>query len=342
MDQYLHALAVECISHIGLKRRITASKLLVLMHIPDGFLDAKTALLSGAVACAGLGVALRMAKRELEPRKVPLLGLGAAFLFAAQMVNFPVAAGTSGHLVGGLLIASLLGTTSAVIVMTSVLVAQCLLFADGGLSALGANILNMGLAAPVVGMIVFRALAKSTSSLRRRVFAVSLGAWSSVVAAATSCAGQLAWSGTVAWKLGLPAMMLSHMVIGLGEAAISALVYYSIARVRPELVEERGVAASRHLGLTLLALSGAALFVAPFACPWPDGLEHVAERLGFASKAKESSIALWNDYQLPLFGDGVLAVFSAGLVGALVAFVFAWILSRILVRPKNPVTTQTN
>src|SRR5512141_1233528 len=113
------------------------------MHLPDGFLDAKTCLLSTGAAAAGLGVALGQVRRTLEPRRMPLLGLAAAFLFAAQMLNFPVAGGTSGHLVGGVLAAVLLGPSAAIVVMSCVLIVQCLMFNDGGLLALGANVFNM-------------------------------------------------------------------------------------------------------------------------------------------------------------------------------------------------------
>ena len=110
------------------------------MHIPDGFIDGKTAATTALLSAAGVGLALRQVRRRLPPRRVPLLGLAAAFLFAAQMVNFPVAGGTSGHLVGGVLAAALLGPSAAIVVLTTVLIVQCFLFADGGVLALGANI----------------------------------------------------------------------------------------------------------------------------------------------------------------------------------------------------------
>ena len=121
------------------------------MHIPDGFLDAKVAVTTGVLATAGLGFALRQARRTLPPRRVPLLGLAAAFIFAAQMLNFPVAGGTSGHMIGAVLAAVLLSPSAAVIVLSAVLIVQCLVFADGGLSALGANIFNMGIVGGVGG-----------------------------------------------------------------------------------------------------------------------------------------------------------------------------------------------
>ena len=205
------------------------------MHIPDGFLDVKTAVTAASLAVVGLAVALRQAQRELPPRRVPLLGLGAAFVFAAQMVNFPVAGGTSGHLIGGALVAALLGLPAAVVVMATVLIAQCFLFADGGVTALGANGFNMAVVAPAVGLLVFRAVGRLLPGQRGQVAALAFAGWCSTVAAAVACAGQLAWSGTVGWAVGLPAMVGIHMIIGLGEGAISALVYYAVVRARPEL-----------------------------------------------------------------------------------------------------------
>src|SRR5689334_23795406 len=126
------------------------------MHLPDGFLDAKTALLSTGAAAAGVSVALRQVRTSLTPRQTPMLGLAAAFVFAAQMLNFPIAGGTSGHLVGGVLTAILLGPSAAVLVLTCVLLVQCLMFADGGLMALGANVFNMAIVSVCSGYGVFR------------------------------------------------------------------------------------------------------------------------------------------------------------------------------------------
>jgi cobalt/nickel transport system permease protein len=120
------------------------------MHIPDGFIDGKTAATTALLAAAGVGLALRQVRRRLPPRRVPLLGLAAAFLFAAQMVNFPVVGGTSGHLLGGVLAAALLGPSAAIVVLTTVLIVQCFLFADGGVLALGANVFNMAIVSAAV------------------------------------------------------------------------------------------------------------------------------------------------------------------------------------------------
>ena len=200
------------------------------MHIPDGFIDGKTAATTAALSAAGLGLALRQVRRRLPPRRVPLLGLAAAFLFAAQMVNFPVAGGTSGHLVGGVLVAALLGPSAAIVVLATVLIVQCFLFADGGVVALGANIFNMAILGVAVGYGVYRLVRAALPGNRGRVAAVAIAGWFSTVLASISCAGQLAWSGTVAWRVGFVAMTSVHVFIGIGEGLIGALVFLAIQR----------------------------------------------------------------------------------------------------------------
>src|SRR4030081_3771696 len=126
------------------------------MHLPDGFLDAKTALLSSGLEAGGVAIALRQVRSNLESRRVPMLGLAGAFVFAAQMLNFPVAGGTSGHLIGGVLCSVLLGPSAAVLVIACVLVVQCLAFSDGGLLALGANVFNMAVVNSVGGYLLYQ------------------------------------------------------------------------------------------------------------------------------------------------------------------------------------------
>ena len=305
------------------------------MHIPDGFVDVKTAVAAAALAAGGLGLALAQAKRELPPRRVSLLGLGAAFVFAAQMVNFPVLGGTSGHLIGGALVAALLGVPAAVIVVTTVLSAQCFLFADGGVTALGANAFNMAVVAPCAGLAVFRGVSRLLPGLRGQVAALAFAGWCSTVAAALACAGQLAWSGTVGWSVALPAMTGIHMLIGLGEGAISALVFAAVMRTRPELGEGATMGEGGARGFVrygLLAVLGVALFAAPFACPWPDGLEAVAAKLGFEHAARAAAPAPMPDYVFPWIGHEGLATALAGAVGAIVVFALAVLLSRLVVR----------
>jgi cobalt/nickel transport system permease protein len=308
------------------------------MHIPDGFIDGKTAATTALLSAAGVGLALRQARRRLPPRRVPLLGLAAAFLFAAQMVNFPVAGGTSGHLMGGVLVAALLGPSAAIVVLATVLIVQCFLFADGGVLALGANVFNMGIVGAAGGYAIYRAVCRCLLGTRGRVAAVAFAGWCSTVLAAICCAGELAWSGTVAWPAGFTAMTGVHMAIGLGEGLISALVFLAIQRIRPELSQEAdGPALSRPwgelAGYGLLAALGIAVFVAPFACPWPDGLESVAARLGFGHQAGPGMLrAPAAGYQVPGVHWAAGATAVAGAVGTVAAFGLALLLARSLVR----------
>ena len=313
------------------------------MHIPDGFVDAKTAIAAAAISAAGVGIALRHLRRTLPARRVPLIGLAAAFVFAAQMLNFPIAGGTSGHLIGAVLAAVLLGPSAAVLVLTAVLILQCLMFADGGVTALGANILNMALVAPVVGYAVYSLVARVAGrQLRGRLLATAFAAWCSTVAASVTCAGELAFSGTVAWRVAFPAMAGIHVLIGLGEAVITTLVVAGVARVRPELFAaeaQPGVRLQYRTFLTygLLVSLGLALFVAPFASGWPDGLEKVAATLGFDATAAPAPVlpAPLPDYGIPGLSSVVLSTVIVGLAGTLVAFLLAFVLARVLT-PASP------
>ncbi|HVM52715.1 MAG TPA: energy-coupling factor ABC transporter permease [Acidimicrobiales bacterium] len=190
------------------------------MHIPDGFIDAATSAGAGAVTVAGLGVAAKRAAVELDDRAAPLAGLTAAFIFAVQMLNFPVAAGTSGHLIGGVLAAVLVGPWAAAICLAVVLVVQAL-FADGGLSALGLNILNMGLVGGMGGYLVFATVRAVLPKTRAGVLAATaVAAWSSVVLASAAFALEYAIGGTVDLSLRqvIGAMVGVHALIGIGEA----------------------------------------------------------------------------------------------------------------------------
>jgi cobalt/nickel transport system permease protein len=223
------------------------------MHVPDGFLDAPTSVATGVVAAAGIGIALRRARRELDDRTAPLAGLGATFVFATQMINFPVGAGTSGHLLGGALAAVLVGPATALLCMSVVFVVQCLLFADGGITALGTNILLMGIVTVVVGWTAFRVV---QAAGRKRVAmvapAAALGALVSVPVAALAFVGLYTVGGAVDIPLGslVTAMVGVHTLIGIGEAVITFLAVGSIVAVRPDLVYgARPVLAQRPLEL---------------------------------------------------------------------------------------------
>jgi len=307
------------------------------VHIPDGFLDAKTAVASGVLAAAALGVAVRHAREHLTPRRVPLLGLAAAFVFAAQMINFPVAAGTSGHLVGAVLVAVLLGPSAALVVITSVLVVQCLMFADGGVTALGANVLNMAVVGGAGGWVIYRAVCRAMTGLFGRIVAAAFAAWCSTVLAAVACAGELAASRTVAFPIVLPAMVGIHMLIGLGEGLITALVLVAVARTRPELVRPDPAGEAHRVDRAAIVYGavivlGLALFASPLASRWPDGLERTAELLGFKARSSAPMLAApIPDYAMPGVGRSVLATSIAGATGTVVVFALSWWLARALV-----------
>ena len=209
------------------------------MHVPDGFLDAPTSVATAAVAAGGVALALRGARRELDERTAPLAGLTAAFVFAVQMVNFPVGAGTSGHLMGGLLAAVLVGPRTAVLCMTVVLMIQALLFADGGLTALGTNVTLLGLVAIAVGWGAFRLLTAVLPKTRSGVLvAAGTGAFLSVPVAALVFVGLFAVGGVADVPVGTVAAAMGgvHVLIGLGEAAITVAVVAAVLTVRPDLV----------------------------------------------------------------------------------------------------------
>ena len=314
------------------------------MHIPDGFLDTKTAVAAGALAAGALGLALRQARAHLPPRRVPLLGLAAAFVFAAQMINFPVAGGTSGHLIGAVLAAVLLGPSAAVIVISAVLIVQCLMFADGGISALGANIFNMAVLGGVGGWAIYHLVSRAVRGLFGRVLAAAFAAWCSTVIASVACAGELAASHTVRFSVVLPAMAGIHMLIGVGEALITALVLVAIARARPELLQPDEATEPRPSYGAVVAYGGVialglALFVSPLASRWPDGLDKTAEALGFKDKTAAPVLpAPIPDYEVPGLHWSTLGTAIAGAAGTIVVFVLAWLLARVLVpktRPEN-------
>ena len=207
------------------------------MHIPDGFLSPEVAAATGVVAAGTVLVALRRADEVLDERRVPLLGVTAAFVFAAQMLNFPVAGGTSGHFLGAALAAILLGPWLACLVLSVVLIVQAFLFADGGVTALGANILNMGVIGAMGAALVI-ALAARTLPRTRAAFlgAAAVAAWLAVMAGAAATATELAASGTVPLGTVLPAMLGVHVVIGVGEAVITVAAVSAVLASRPDLV----------------------------------------------------------------------------------------------------------
>ncbi|NPV09550.1 MAG: energy-coupling factor ABC transporter permease [Anaerolineae bacterium] len=207
------------------------------MHIPDGFLSTPVAVGSWAVSTGAVGYAARRAARELGDRQVPLMGVSGAFIFAAQMLNFPVAGGTSGHLLGGALAAILLGPWQAALALTAVLGVQALLFQDGGLLVLGANVLNMAVVGVLTAWLTYRAgLALLGSGRTASLVSTFVAAWLSVVVASLLAAVELALSGAYAAGAVLTAMGGVHLLIGLGEGLITTAVIAFVTATRPGLL----------------------------------------------------------------------------------------------------------
>jgi cobalt/nickel transport system permease protein len=236
-----------------------------------------------------------------------------------------------------------------VVVVTTVLIVQCFLFQDGGVLALGANVLNMALVGAGGGWAIYRVVCGLLPGERGRVAAVAFAGWLSTVLAAMTCAGELAWSGRVPWKAAFTAMAGIHLLIGLGEGLISALVFAAIRRTRPEILDAGNTTDGNQrwgefVRYGFLAALGLALFVAPFACPWPDGLEAVAAKLGFEQAATQPALpALAPDYALPGIRSAVVATALAGAVGSVIVFALALLLARLLVpRPAERVTGTPN
>lgn len=211
-----------------------------LLHAPDGFVSVPIALVMWVATVGIVGYAVRRTNRQLDDRAVPLLGVMAAFIFAAQMFNFPVVGGTSGHLLGGVLAAVMLGPWAGTLVMTAVVAVQALLFQDGGLLIMGANIFNMGIVGTLGGYALYRVVARLLGGEERsRLPAAGVAAWTSVVAASVAMALQLGASDVVPLELALPAMVGVHALIGIGEALITVAALAFIGVTRSDLFRLR-------------------------------------------------------------------------------------------------------
>jgi cobalt/nickel transport system permease protein len=297
------------------------------MHIPDGFLSTPVALLMWVVAVVAVAYALRRVSRDLDERRVPLLGVLAAAIFAGQMLNFSVTGGTSGHLLGAAIAAILLGPWGALLVITCVVGTQAILFQDGGLLALGANIFNMAVVGVAVSYAIYSLVNRLAGSKRWGVFAGSfLAGWFSIVIASLACALELAVSGTSPANIAVPAMGGIHMLIGIGEGLITVGAVTLLYAARRDLLEAGKASARASRGLVIGGLLVAivlALF-APWASTHPDGLEWVAEQKGFLELAREAPFQLIPDYVFPGISNEALATIAAGVIGSLVVFGVAW------------------
>ena len=298
------------------------------LHIPDGFLSLVVSIVSWVVTAIILSLAVSRSNRSLGDRQVPLMGVMAAFIFAAQMINFPVAGGTSGHLLGGALAAITLGPWAGMLVMTAVIAVQALLFQDGGLLAMGANILNMGLMTAAIGYGLYRGFAGGSRTLK--LASAGFAAWLSVMAGALFTSLQLWLSGTSQLQIVIPAMLTVHALIGMGEALITVAALTFILQTRPDLIGEQSASAKGSRGWVVVGvlISLAVVLLSPLASADPDGLERVASNLGFLDQGAEAPFQVIPDYTLPFLGETALSTIFAGTIGIIIVGVIIVLLGQ--------------
>lgn len=306
------------------------------MHIPDGLLDATTSVAALAVSGATVGYALHKVRRDLPDRAAPLMGMTAACLFAAQTLNFPLlVAPTSGHLLGGVLAAVLLGPWGGIVVMTAVLLVQCLLFQDGGLTALGANVLLLAVIGSGLGYAIFATVRRSISGPAGVIAGATIAAWFSVQLGAVTASVLIAVGPAFALGQVLGVMLLAHSVIGLGEAVITGLTVSFVLRTRPDLLFGNQRSARPLGGLGEVILAGLAMAVvlavvaAPLASRLPDGLEQSLLSAGFEPSLASSLVsAPFPDYEVSGLWSMAVAGSAAGLIGVVAVFALAYGLTR--------------
>jgi len=270
-----------------------------------------------------VGYALRRVGKDLGEQQVPMMGVLAAAIFAGQMINFAVAGGTSGHLMGAALATILMGPWAAILVMTSVVSIQALIFQDGGLLVLGANIFNMAVVGVAVSYMVYRLILKITGDTKKGILVSGFSAgWFSIILAALSVALQLIASGTSPARLAIPAMTGVHALIGIGEGLITVGALAFLLSARPDLIQpdQSQLDGSRSVWVLGFLLTVALLLAAPLASVRPDGLEWVAMQAGFIELAREPLFELVPDYLVPGIANESIATILAGALGILIIF----------------------
>jgi cobalt/nickel transport system permease protein len=295
----------------------------VPMHIPDGFLSALVSIMLWLVSVPVVGYALKRVGQDLGERQVPMMGVLAAAIFAGQMLNFTVAGGTSGHLMGAAIATILLGPWAAILVMTSVVSIQALIFQDGGLLVLGANIFNMAVIGVAVSYAVYRTVRALAGQRTWGLFVGGfLAAWTSIVVAAVGVAFELALSGTSPANLALPAMAGIHALIGIGEGLITvgALAFLNVSRRDLVRAGEAPAAAGGFVWVFGLLVALGLAIASPLASAHPDGLEWVAEQQGFLETTRQPLYHLIPDYLFPGISNEALATILAGVIGTLIVF----------------------
>ncbi len=312
------------------------------MHIQDAVLNVTTCAGTAVLAAGAVAYSMHRVRREFADRTAPLMGVVAACVFAAQMLNFPIPLATSGHLLGGVLAAVMLGPWSSALVLAVVLTVQCVLFQDGGVTTLGANFLNVGVAGSLVGYAIFDPLRRWFGGAAGTVAAAVVAAWFSVALGAMACSIELALGSDLPLGPTLGAMLLFHTMIGIGEALITGLAISVVLRTRPDLIygqSHRAGAIAKTAQVVIAGLAVAfvlAVFLSPLASEQLDGLERV---LTDASAESGESSAVYatlrklipmSDYSMPGIRNLQVAGSAAGAAGTLIVFLAAFVLARSL------------
>lgn len=290
------------------------------MHIPDGFLSVLVSVVMWVVSAAAIALALRFVSKDLGERDVPVMGVLAAAIFAGQMLNFAITGGTSGHLLGAALATILLGPWAALLVMTAVVGTQALIFQDGGLLAMGANLFNMAVVGVATSYAVYRLIQKLSGGKRWGVLVGGFAAaWLSIMVTSLAAALELAASGTSPANIAVPAMAGVHALIGIGEGLITIGALSFIYAARRDLLKIDKPQPSGSWVVLWAGLGIALLLVvlSPLASANPDGLEWVAEQQGFLNLAQSPVYDLIPDYVVPGIANEALATIAAGVIGTL-------------------------
>jgi cobalt/nickel transport system permease protein len=293
------------------------------MHIPDGFLSVAVAIILWIVAIVAVSYALRRVSQDLGERQVPLMGVLAAAIFAAQMLNFSVTGGTSGHLMGSAIATILLGPWAATLVLTCVVSVQALIFQDGGILALGANIFNMGIVGVAVAYMTYTTLQKFVGNKRWGMFVSGfVAAWLSIFIAALCAALELAISGTSPANIAVPAMGGIHALIGIGEGLITVGALAFLYASRKDLLDKADSKAvqGKLVWAVGLIIAFALAILSPLASSHPDGLEWVAEQKGFLEAVQNPLYNIIPDYVMPGISNEAIATIIAGIIGTLIVF----------------------
>ena len=304
------------------------------MHVPDGFMNVTMSAATGVISFGTLWAYIRSAKDLIADKFIALTGMMSALIFVLQMINFPIAAGTSGHLLGGALAVIVLGPRLGLICLSVVVIIQSLLFADGGLSALGVNVLNMAIVTTTTSWFIVKYWIKFIGKNKTSIVTVSvLAGILSVVFSSIAFTIQYAIGGTISIPVGtvLLAMVTTHLIIGLGEGIITALIITLLMRVRPDLVyaydrSDENTTKVSFYGLFIILILLLSL-ITPFASSSPDGLESVAEEFGFTQT--DGIVLLLDDYGINAINNNFLSTVLSALLGVtVVAVMFNLIINR--------------